>query len=58
MYIAMMNTNHPITFAFWLAIAALSAGISLGWPYLVLLGLLGPLLVLLAAFVVPFFRRY
>jgi hypothetical protein len=38
----------------WLAVSGLSFGISLGWGWLVLLGLIGPLLVLGVAVAAPF----
>jgi hypothetical protein len=52
-----MRTFNPFTFALWLAIAGLSLGISLGWGWLVLLGLIGPIAVLVWAFVAPLLRR-
>ena len=49
--------KNPFTFALWLAVAGLSFGISLGWGWLVLLGLLGPLVVWAAACAAPFLHR-
>ncbi len=57
MYSAAMRKYNPFSFALWLAIAATSVGISLGWGWLVLLGLLGPIAVLAWACVAPLLRR-
>ncbi len=34
--------HNPLSFSLWLLVAGLSFGLSLGWPWLVLLGLIGP----------------
>jgi hypothetical protein len=34
--------HKPLRFALWLLVAGLSFGLSMGWPWLVLLGLIGP----------------
>ena len=49
--------RNPFAFALWLAVAGISFGISLGWGWLVLLGLVGPLVVLTAAWIAAFLRR-
>jgi 2-keto-4-pentenoate hydratase len=54
MRVKTMRVKNPLTLALWLAIAGVSFGISLGWGWLVLLGLLGPLAVLAAALIMPF----
>jgi hypothetical protein len=43
--------HNPLRVALWLLIAGLSFGLSLGWPWLVLLGLIGPVVWLTASLV-------
>lgn len=47
---------HPFKLAFWLFVAGISFGLSLGWGWLVLLGLLGPIALLGACAVWPLLR--
>lgn len=49
-------TYKPLQFAAWLAVAGISFGLALGWGWLVVAGLVLPLVVLVAAVVLPFFR--
>ncbi len=43
--------HKPLRFALWLLVAGLSFGLSLGWPWLVLLGLIGPVVWLMGSFI-------
>jgi 2-keto-4-pentenoate hydratase len=56
-YSAAMRHTNPFKLAAWLAVAGLSFGLSLGWGWLVLLGLLGPIAVLAWACIAPLLRR-
>ena len=49
-------TYKPLKFAAWLAVFGISFGLALGWGWLVLAGLVLPLVVLVAAVVLPFFK--
>lgn len=46
----------PLQFAACLAVAGVSFGLAMGWGWLVVAGLIVPLVVLVAAVVLPFFR--
>ncbi len=51
-------TFHPFKLAFWLFVGGISFGMSLGWGWLVLLGLFAPLVLLMFCAVWPFFQQY
>jgi hypothetical protein len=47
---------QPFKLALWLFVAGISFGLSLGWAWLVLLGLLGPIALFTLYAVWPFFQ--
>ena len=49
-------TKAPLKLAAWLAVFGVSFGLAQGWGWLVLAGLLCPLVVLALAVVWPFFK--
>lgn len=49
-------TYKPLKFAAWLAVFGISFGMALGWGWLVVAGLVLPLVVLALAVVVPFLK--
>lgn len=50
-------TFKPIKLAIWLFIFAVSFGVSLNWAWLVLLGLLVPILLLVISIIGAFLKR-
>ena len=46
----------PLQFAAWLAVFGVSCGLAMGWGWLVLAGLLCPLVVLALAVICPFLK--
>jgi hypothetical protein len=52
-----MRKTNPFLLALCLALGGISFGLSLGWGWLVLVGLLGPIVVLLWACIAPLLRQ-
>lgn len=52
-----MRKTNPFLLALCIALGGISFGLSLGWGWLVLVGLLGPIVVLLWACIAPLLRQ-
>ncbi len=57
MYALRHMTFQPFKLALWLFVAGISFGLSLGWAWLVLLGLFRPIALLTACAVWPLMHR-